>query len=145
MSTSYPPLRAWVDEWIDILQPRNVHWCTGSPKEHAELIDQMLKAGELLRLNEASYPNCFLYRSDPNDVARVEHLTFVCTRSRDDAGPNNNWMDPLEAHRKVDALFAGAMRGRTLYIVPYCMGPIDSPHARLGVQLTDSAYVVINM
>jgi len=104
-----------------------------------------LARGELIELNQDRFPGCYLHRSDPKDVARVEHLTFVCTRSRDDAGPNNNWMDPTEAHRKMDALFDGAMRGRTLYVVPYCMGPIDSPHARCGVQLTDSPYVVLNM
>ncbi len=145
MGTSSQSLRVWVDDTARLLKPDAVHWCTGSEAERRTLIDEMLSRGDLIELNQASYPNCFLHRSDPNDVARVEHLTFVCTRAREDAGPNNNWMDPLEAHRKIDALFEGAMRGRTLYVVPYCMGPIDSPHARCGVQLTDSPYVVLNM
>src|SRR5512138_2671561 len=145
MGTSSKSLRAWVDDAARLLKPDAVQWCTGSDTERRALIDEMLSRGDLIELNQASYPNCFLYRSDPNDVARVEHLTFVCTRSREDAGPNNHWMDPAEAHRKIDGLFEGAMRGRTLYVVPYCMGPIDSPHARCGVQLTDSPYVVLNM
>lgn len=145
MGTSSKSLRAWVDDAARLLKPDAVQWCTGSDTERRALIDEMLSRGELIELNQSSYPNCFLYRSDPNDVARVEHLTFVCTRAREDAGPNNNWMDPLEAHRKIDGLFDGSMRGRTLYVIPYCMGPIDSPHARCGVQLTDSPYVVLSM
>src|SRR6202007_2155623 len=101
--------------------------------------------GELLPLNQASFPGCNLHRSNPSDVARVEHLTFICTRKREDGGPNNHWRPPADAHAKMDALFAGSMRGRTLYVVPYCMGPIDSPFARCGVEITDSAYVVLNM
>ncbi len=122
-----------------------MHWCTGSEGERRALIEQMVARGDLIELNQSTHPNCYLHRSDPSDVARVEHLTFVCARSREDAGPNNNWMDPAAAHRKIDGLFEGAMRGRTLYVVPYCMGPVDSPHARCGVQLTDSPYVVLNM
>ena len=105
----------------------------------------MLADGTLSELNQDTYPNCYLHRSDPSDVARVEHLTFVCTDSEDDAGPNNNWMAPADAHAKMDALFAGCMQGRTMYVIPYCMGPIDSPYARLGVEITDSPYVVANM
>ena len=145
MNTSSLSLRTWVDHAARLLKPDAVHWCTGSDGERRALIDKMVARGDLIELNQSTHPNCYLYRSDPNDVARVEHLTFVCTRSREDAGPNNHWMDPAEAHRKIDGLFEGAMRGRTLYVVPYCMGPIDSPHARCGVQLTDSPYVVLNM
>jgi phosphoenolpyruvate carboxykinase (GTP) len=105
----------------------------------------MIEDGSLSALNENGYPNCYLHLSDPNDVARVEHLTFVCTPDEEDAGPNNNWMSPDEAHAKMDALFDGAMRGRTMYVIPYCMGPIDSPYSRCGVEITDSPYVVINM
>jgi len=138
-------LRAWVDHAARLLRPDAVHWCTGSEGERRALIEQMVARGDLIELNQSTHPNCYLRRSDPSDVARVEHLTFVCARSREDAGPNNNWMDPAAAHRKIDGLFEGAMRGRTLYVVPYCMGPVDSPHARCGVQLTDSPYVVLNM
>jgi phosphoenolpyruvate carboxykinase (GTP) len=105
----------------------------------------MTADGSLSELNQDEYPNCYLHLSDPSDVARVEHLTFVCTKEQDVAGPNNNWMSPAEGHAKIDALFEGAMRGRTMYVIPYCMGPIDSPYARCGVEITDSPYVVVNM
>src|SRR5699024_4776272 len=101
--------------------------------------------GDLEELNPETHPDCYLHRSDPADVARVEHLTYVCTPREDDAGPNNNWMAPAEAHALMNGLFAGCMEGRTLYVVPYCMGPIDSPFSRCGVEITDSPYVVANM
>ncbi len=135
----------WVREVASLTEPARIHWCTGSDAEAATLTNELLERGEFLRLNERTFPGCYLYRSKPNDVARVEHLTFVCTRQQADAGPNNHWMAPDAAHQKMDALFAGCMRGRTLYVVPYCMGPIDSPYARCGVEITDSAYVVLNM
>ncbi len=145
MPSKLDALNRWVDEIAALTCPDQVHWCDGSEAENDALIDAMLASGDLLELNPRTHPNCYLHRSDPDDVARVEHLTFVCTRQREDAGPNNHWMDPAEAHAKVDALFAGCMRGRTLYVVPYCMGPIDSPLARCGVEITDSPYVVVNM
>ncbi len=135
----------WVHEVCALTEPDRVHWCTGSDAEAAELTGQLLAKGEFEPLNAESYPGSYLYRSNPNDVARVEHLTFVCTQSEADAGPNNHWMAPDDGHRKMDALFQGAMRGRTLYVVPYCMGPIDSPYSRCGIEITDSAYVVLNM
>lgn len=139
------PVADWVASVRELTQPQAVHWCDGSEAEVRRLTRQLVEAGELQPLNEEAFPGCHLYRSDPRDVARVEHLTYVCTRSKDDAGPNNNWMAPDEAHAKLRALFRGCMRGRTLYVVPYCMGPIDSPYTRCGVEITDSAYVVINM
>jgi phosphoenolpyruvate carboxykinase (GTP) len=145
MSTSNASLNAWVKEVAQLTKPDSIHWCTGSEAEYSSLIDLMLERGDLIKLNQSTHPNCYLHRSNPSDVARVEHLTYVCTASREDAGPNNNWMDPAEAHRKVDALFDGAMRGRTMYVIPYCMGPIDSPYSRCGVEITDSPYVVANM
>lgn len=138
-------LKSWVEEVARLTKPESIHWCTGSDAENSRLIDAMLASGDLIKLNPTTHPNCYLHRSNPSDVARVEHLTLVCTRNRDDAGPNNHWMEPAAAHRKVDALFDGAMRGRTMYVVPYCMGPIDSPFSRCGVEITDSAYVVANM
>lgn len=145
MSTSNASLKRWVEEVARLTQPAAIHWCNGSDAENNALIDAMLQSGDLIKLNQDTHPNCYLHRSNPSDVARVEHLTFVCTRNEEDAGPNNNWMDPADAHRKVDALFAGAMKGRTMYVIPYCMGPIDSPFARCGVEITDSPYVVANM
>ena len=145
MSTSNATLKNWVEQVARLTKPDSIHWCTGSDAEYSTLIEAMLRTGDLIKLNPATHPNCYLHRSSPSDVARVEHLTFVCTRNRDDAGPNNHWMDPAEAHSKLDALFDGAMRGRTMYVIPYCMGPVDSPFARLGVEITDSAYVVVNM
>jgi phosphoenolpyruvate carboxykinase (GTP) len=145
MTTSNTALQQWIDEVAAITKPDNIHWCDGSETEYQSLIDKMLDRGDLIRLNEESYPNCYLHRSDPSDVARVEHLTFVCTPEEIDAGPNNNWMVPADAHQKMDELFAGCMQGRTLYVVPYCMGPIDSPFSRCGVEITDSPYVAVNM
>jgi phosphoenolpyruvate carboxykinase (GTP) len=144
MTTSLASLQEWVDSVASLTRPSSVHWCDGSDAEYQTLIDNLVDAGELLPLSD-DYPGCYLHRSDPSDVARVEHLTFVCTRDPEDAGPNNNWMAPDEAHAKVDALFDGAMQGRTMYVIPYCMGPVDSPYARLGVEITDSPYVVVNM
>jgi phosphoenolpyruvate carboxykinase (GTP) len=145
MSTTLASLAEWVESVARLTQPERIHWCDGSPEEDAQLRQQMLATGDLIELNQETHPNCYLHRSHPSDVARVEHLTFVCTREREDAGPNNHWMDPATAHAKMDALYAGCMRGRTLYVIPYCMGPIDSPLARVGVEITDSAYVVVNM
>ena len=145
MSSTLASLNRWVDEVAAHVRAHQVHWCDGSDAENRRLIDLMLATGDLLRLNESTHPECYLHRSDPNDVARVEHLTFVCTRNREDAGPNNHWMDPVEAQALMDELFAGCMENRTMYVVPYCMGPIDSPYARCGVEITDSPYVVVNM
>jgi len=145
MTTSLSTLAEWVESVARLTRPDNIHWCTGSGEENTALINRMLESGDLLELNPDTHPGCFLHRSDPDDVARVEHLTYVCTRERDAAGPNNNWMDPDDAHRRMDGLFDGCMRGRTMYVVPYCMGPIDSRLARCGVEITDSPYVVANM
>jgi phosphoenolpyruvate carboxykinase (GTP) len=135
----------WVAEVAKLTTPEHIHWCDGSSAEIASLRKELLARGELNELNQATYPGCYLYRSDPSDVARVEHLTYVCTASADDAGANNNWLAPAEARAKMRGLFQHCMRGRTLYVVPYCMGPLDSPYARCGVEITDSAYVVLSM
>jgi len=145
MSSQLPELNAWIHTYASLTEADQVHWCDGSDAENARLVQMMLTTGDLIALNPRSHPNCFLHRSSASDVARVEHLTFVCTTNRDDAGPNNHWMDPAQAKAKMDALYKGCMKGRTLYVVPYCMGPIDSPLARCGVEITDSPYVVINM
>ena len=138
-------LNRWVAEVAALTQPDRIHWCDGSEGEYVALVQQMQADGTLLPLNPDTHPDSWLHRSSPSDVARVEHLTFVCTPERDAAGPNNHWMSPADGHAQMDALFAGCMRGRTLYVVPYCMGPIDSPLARCGVEITDSPYVVANM
>mgnify|MGYP001551294257 CR=1 FL=1 len=145
MSSSLEALNQWVNQVATHTEADQVMWCDGSNEENERLISLMLDSQELIELNQETHPGCYLHRSDPNDVARVEHLTFVCTQSQADAGPNNHWMDPDKAHALMDELFKGCMKGRTLYVVPYCMGPIDSPLARLGVELTDSPYVVANM
>ena len=145
MTTKNAPLQQWIDEVAALTKPDKIHWCDGSEAEYNKLVEQMLVTGDLLKLRAATYPHCYLHRSDPTDVARVEHLTYVCSENEEDAGPNNNWMDPSEAHQKINKLFDGCMQGRTMYVVPYCMGPIKSPYARCGVEITDSPYVVINM
>ena len=145
MSTSNTELQSWVKEVSEMTKPDNIYWCNGSKEEYEEFIQQMLGTGDLMKLNEETFPNCYLHRSDPSDVARVEHLTFICTEDSEDAGPNNNWMDPKEAHEKLDQLFENCMEGRTMYVIPYCMGPIGSDLSRCGVEITDSPYVVANM
>ena len=145
INTKNRDLQAWVDQVAKLTKPDKVHWCDGSQGEFENLVQEMLAAGTMVELNEKTHPRCYLHRSNPTDVARTEHLTFICTKAQEDVGPNNNWMSVAEGHQKVDALFEGCMRGRTMYVVPYCMGPMDSPLSRCGVEITDSAYVVANM
>src|ERR1700691_268863 len=125
----------WVNEVSRLCEPARVHWCEGSDVEFKTLRGELTARGQLKELNPATFPGCFLYRSDPSDVARVEHLTFICTRSQADAGPNNNWMDPVQARARVKSLFAGCMRGRTLYVVPYRISPRSS-RSRASAQAT---------
>ena len=132
MTTTNEALAKWVDEVAALTKPDKIVWCDGSDAEFDSMVDQMLETGTLMKLNQETHPNCYLHRSDPSDVARVEHLTFVCSKNEEDAGPNNHWMDPQEAHSKLDELFDGCMQGRTMYVIPYCMGPIDSPHSGAG-------------
>jgi phosphoenolpyruvate carboxykinase (GTP) len=145
MTTRLKSLGDWVAEMAELTRPDSIHWCDGTEREYNAMVQQMLGDGALIELNQQSYPGCYLHRSDPQDVARVEHLTYVCTGHKDDAGPNNNWIEPAEAKSMMRECFDGAMRGRTMYVIPYCMGPIDSPYARCGVEITDSAYVAVNM
>jgi phosphoenolpyruvate carboxykinase (GTP) len=140
-----PAVSEWVNSVRELTQPSAIHWCEGTEAEAREITAQLLARGELTALDSGQFPGCYLYRSAPNDVARVEHLTYICTRSQEDAGPNNHWMDPQQAHTRMRELFRGCMRERTLYVIPYCMGPLDSPLARCGVEITDSPYVVLNM
>jgi phosphoenolpyruvate carboxykinase (GTP) len=139
------PLEKWVDEAARLTKPDRVVYCDGSEAENRRIIAEMLKDADSATLNEKTYPNCYLHRSSPNDVARTEHLTFICSRDKQNAGPTNNWMDPAAAKYKVGALLAGAMRGRTMYAVPYIMGPAKSPLSKAGIEVTDSPYVVANM
>ena len=143
--TTLQSLKEWVEEVARSTRPDAVHWCDGSDAEHAALIARMEADGTLLRLNADTHPDSWLHRSHPDDVARVEHLTYVCTTRQEDAGPNNHWMSPADGHAWMEKLYDGCMRGRTMYVIPYCMGPIDSPLSRCGVEITDSPYVVANM
>ena len=139
------PLESWVEEAARLTKPDRVVYCDGSEAEYGRMLDLLVGAGDTFTLNERTYPNCHLHRSSVNDVARTEHLTFICSRDKDEAGPTNNWMDPDAAKHKVGALFDGAMRGRTMYVVPYIMGPVNSPISKVGVEATDSPYVVASM
>ncbi len=138
-------VRQWVQDCIRLCEPDRVVWCDGSNAEREAMYDLGVSQGIFIKLNQQKLPNCYLHRSNPNDVARSEHLTFICTPSEDMAGPTNNWMEPKAGYAKLRGLFQGAMRGRTMYVVPFVMGPIGSPLAKVGVELTDSLYVAVNM
>jgi phosphoenolpyruvate carboxykinase (GTP) len=142
--TTLKELQAWVDQVAELTQPDDIHWCDGSADEYQRMAEVLLSEGGFVTLNPDTHPGCYLHRSDPSDVARVEHLTYVCTSKEEDAGSNNNWMAPEEARKRLQDLFRGCMRGRTMYVIPYCMGPIDSPLSRCGVEITDSAYSTPN-
>jgi phosphoenolpyruvate carboxykinase (GTP) len=139
------PLENWVEEAARLTKPERVVYCDGSEAENQRIVGEMLRDSDSVTLNEKTFPNCYLHRSSPNDVARTEHLTFICSRTKDGAGPTNNWMDPGAAKYKVGTLLSGAMRGRTMYVVPYIMGPVNSPISKAGIEVTDSPYVVANM
>jgi len=138
-------MEAWVTEAAGLTKPEKIVFCEGSEAENQVIFQEMLKHADSFRLNEKTYPHCYLHRSNPSDVARTEHLTFICSPEKEDAGPTNNWMDPDGAKYKVGKLLDGAMRGRTMYVVPYIMGPANSPYSKVGVEVTDSPYVVANM
>ena len=143
--SSNQKLNSWVAQWATVLQPDEIYWCDGSQQEYDSLCNALVKSGTFTKLDDAKRPNSFWAHSDPGDVARVEDRTFICSANKIEAGPNNNWREPDEMRSEMNALYTGAMRGRTMYVVPFSMGPLGSPIAHIGVQLTDSAYVAVSM
>ncbi|MFH1440550.1 MAG: phosphoenolpyruvate carboxykinase (GTP) [Candidatus Omnitrophota bacterium] len=143
--TTNNKLTAWVKKMAQLCQPDNIVWIDGSEAQKKQLEKECLETGELIKLNQKKLPGCFLHRTKPDDVARTEHLTFICTEKKRDVGPNNNWMSPEAAYRKASKIFKGAMAGRSMYVIPFSMGPVGSTFSKIGVELTDSKYVVLNM
>ena len=144
-NTTHKRLIEWVNGWRQLCQPNGVYWCNGSSQEYQNMLDTAVKEGLAIKLNEKKRPNCYLFRSDPSDVARVENRTFIASERQEDAGPTNNWIDPKELKATMTELYRGCMRGRMMYVIPFSMGPIGSPIAKIGVEITDSPYVVANM
>src|SRR5450631_4202513 len=142
--TTNKHLIRWVEKMADLTQPASIHWIDGSQAEYERLCDKLVEGGTFFKLDEKKWPGCFYARSSPNDVARVEDRTFICSLSKDNAGPTNNWVNPFEMRKKMKGLFRGCMQGRTMYVLPFSMGPVGSPMSQIGVQLTDSPYVVVN-
>src|SRR5260221_8330273 len=143
--TSHPGVQTWVNEMKELCRPESIYWCDGGDEEKDRLTQQAVDAGVLIKLNQEKLPGCYYHRSNPNDVARVEECTFICTRTPDAAGPTNHWRAPAAMYEKLYGLCRGAMKGRTMYVVPYLMGPPGSPLTKVGIEITDSIYVVLSM